>query len=187
MGLFGEDALYRWDLPIGAQSVFAKTTTTPYGWERLGSRRRCYFEPWQSPLWADEYHDARNGRGGGILAPNRQSGSDTLFFTGWWFLAKWLEGNQMARKQAETSCYANKFSFQIAKQAGEIARRNGATVGSAVPAFLCLDPFCVAPTIRCSMPTYLAIGIGAMGSVLSNAECRSLRKLTNNQKGCFGH
>jgi aryl-alcohol dehydrogenase-like predicted oxidoreductase len=99
------------------------------------------------------------------------------------FFTNWLEGGNVARKQAEKSGYATKGNFQIAKLAGEIARRNGVMVGSVVLAFLRAHPFSVVPIIGCSTPDHLAASIKALDFALPEADWNSLRELTRLKKG----
>jgi aryl-alcohol dehydrogenase-like predicted oxidoreductase len=94
------------------------------------------------------------------------------------FFSNWLKGDDEARLKAERSGYATKTNFQIARLAGEIARRNGVSVGTVVLAFLRSQPFKVVPIIGCGTPAHLAASIEALDFILSEADSKSLRELT---------
>jgi aryl-alcohol dehydrogenase-like predicted oxidoreductase len=101
------------------------------------------------------------------------------------FFSDWLEGDDAARSKAERSGYATKANFQIAKLAGEMARRNGVPVGAVVLAFLRSHAFDVVPIIGCGTQAHLAASVEALDSVLSDADWESLRKLTNRKNRWF--
>jgi len=101
------------------------------------------------------------------------------------FFSNWLEGDDVARLNAERSGYATKANFQIAKLAGEIARRNGVPVGAVVLAFLRTHPFKVVPIIGCGTLAHLAHSIEALDFALSDADWNSLRELTSRKRGWF--
>jgi len=101
------------------------------------------------------------------------------------FFSNWLEGDDVARLKAEQSGYATKANFQIAKVAGEIARRNGVPVGAVVLAFLRSHPFKVVPVVGCGTPAHLAASIEALDFALLDADCKALRELTSHKAGWF--
>src|SRR5205823_8484829 len=78
------------------------------------------------------------------------------------FFSNWLEGDDEARFKAERSGYATKANFQIARLAGEIARRNGVPVGAIVLAFLRSHSFKVVPIVGCGTPAHLTASIEAL-------------------------
>ena len=102
------------------------------------------------------------------------------------FFSNWLEGDDVTRLKAEQSGYATKSNFQIARLAGEIAQRNGVTVGAVVLAFLRSHSFKVVPIIGCSTPAHLAASIEALDFVLSDADWKDLREATRHKLGWFG-
>jgi aryl-alcohol dehydrogenase-like predicted oxidoreductase len=101
------------------------------------------------------------------------------------FFSNCLEGDDMARLKAERSGYATKANFQIARLAGEIARRNGVPVGAVVLAFLRSHSFKVVPIIGCGTPAHLAASIAALDFVLSDADWKTLRELTSRKNRWF--
>jgi aryl-alcohol dehydrogenase-like predicted oxidoreductase len=101
------------------------------------------------------------------------------------FFTHWLEGDEAMRLKAERSGYATKANFQIAKLAGEIARRNGVPVGAVVLAFLRAHPFTVVPIVGCGTPAHLADSIAALDFALSDADWKSLRELTSRKNRWF--
>jgi len=101
------------------------------------------------------------------------------------FFSNWLEGDNVTRLKAEQSGYATKANFQIARLAGEIARRNRVPVGAVVLAFLRSHPFKVVPIIGCGTPAHLAASIEASDFVLPDADWKSLRDVTNHKPGWF--
>jgi aryl-alcohol dehydrogenase-like predicted oxidoreductase len=101
------------------------------------------------------------------------------------FFSNWLEGDDIARMEAERSGYATKANFQIAKLAGEIARRNGVPVGAVVLAFLRSHSFKLVPIVGCGTPAHLAASIEALDFVLSDADWKRLRELTSHKKHWF--
>jgi len=96
-----------------------------------------------------------------------------------------LEGDEVTRLKAEQSGYATKANFQIAKLAGEIARRNGVPVGAVVLAFLRSHSFKIVPIIGCGTPAHLAASIEALDFVLSDADWERLRELTSRRNRRF--
>ena len=101
------------------------------------------------------------------------------------FFSDWLEGDEVARLKAERSGYATKANFQMARLAGEIARRNGVPVGAVVLAFLRSHPFKVVPIVGCGTSAHLAASIEALDFVLSDADWKSLRELTSRKNRWF--
>ena len=101
------------------------------------------------------------------------------------FFSDWLEGDEVGRLKAEQSGYATKANFQMARLAGEIARRNGVPVGAVVLAFLRSYPFDVVPIIGCGTPAHLAAIIQALDFVLSDADWKTLREVTSHRPGWF--
>jgi aryl-alcohol dehydrogenase-like predicted oxidoreductase len=102
------------------------------------------------------------------------------------FFTNWLEGDPVARQQAESSGYATKRNFQIANLAGEIARRNSVSAGSVVLAYLRAHPFRVVPIVGCSTPAHLADSIKALDFILSDADWKSLRELVEKKASWLG-
>jgi aryl-alcohol dehydrogenase-like predicted oxidoreductase len=101
------------------------------------------------------------------------------------FFSNWLEGDDVTRLNAERSGYATKANFQIARLAGDIARRSGVPVGAVVLAFLRSHPFKAVPIIGCGTPAHLAASIEALDFVLSDADWKRLRELTSHKKHWF--
>ena len=101
------------------------------------------------------------------------------------FFSDWLEGDDVARTNAERSGYATKTNFQIARLVREIARRNGVPAGAVVLGFLRSHSFNVVPIVGCSTPSHLAASIKALDLVLSDADWNSLRELTSHKTGWF--
>ena len=101
------------------------------------------------------------------------------------FFSNWLEGDDVTRLKAEQSGYATKSNFQIARLAGEIAQRNGVTVGAVVLAFLRSHSFKVVPIIGCGTLAHLAVSIEALDFVLSDADWKNLRDLTSRKSRWF--
>ena len=101
------------------------------------------------------------------------------------FFSDWLEGDEVARLKAEQSGYATKANFQMARLAGEIARRNGVPVGAVVLAFLRSHPFKVVPIVGCGTSAHLAASIDALDFALSDADWRNLRELTSQNNRWF--
>lgn len=101
------------------------------------------------------------------------------------FFSDWLEGDEPRRLKAERSRYATKTNFEIARLAGEIAQRNGVSVGAVVLAFLRAYPFKVVPIIGCSTPAHLASSIEALNFSLSDLDWKDLRELTSYKPGWF--
>jgi aryl-alcohol dehydrogenase-like predicted oxidoreductase len=101
------------------------------------------------------------------------------------FFSDWLEGDEAARLKAEQSGYATKANFQIARLAGEIARRSGVPVGAVVLAFLRSHPFKVVPIVGCGTSAHLAASIEALDFALSDADLRNLRELTRHNNRWF--
>ncbi len=101
------------------------------------------------------------------------------------FFSNWLEGDDVARLKAERSGYATKANFQVARLAGDIARRNGVPVGAVVLTFLRSHSFKVVPIIGCGTPAHLAASIEALDFVLSDADWKSLREVTSHRRGWF--
>jgi aryl-alcohol dehydrogenase-like predicted oxidoreductase len=101
------------------------------------------------------------------------------------FFSDWLEGDEVARLKAEQSGYATKANFQMARLAGEIARRNGVPVGAVVLAFLRSHPFKVVPIVGCGTSAHLAASIEALDFALSDADWRNLRELTSQNNRWF--
>ena len=101
------------------------------------------------------------------------------------FFSNWLEGDEVTRLKAERSGYATKANFQIARLAGDIARRNGVPVGAVALAFLRSHPFDVVPIVGSGTPAHLAASIEALDFVLSDADWKSLRELTGHKPGWF--
>jgi aryl-alcohol dehydrogenase-like predicted oxidoreductase len=101
------------------------------------------------------------------------------------FFSNWLEGDDAARLKSEKSGYATKANFQIAKLAGEIARRDGVPVGAVALAFLRAHPFVVVPIVGCGTPAHVAASIEALDFVLPDADWRALRQLTSDKPGWF--
>src|SRR4029450_2133105 len=90
------------------------------------------------------------------------------------FFSNWLEGDDVARLKAEQSGYATKANFQMARLAGEVARRNGGPGGAVVLAFLRSHPFKVVPIVGCGTSAHLAASIEALDFALSDADWRNL-------------
>ena len=101
------------------------------------------------------------------------------------FFSDWLEGDEVARLKAEQSGYATKANFQMARLAGEIARRNGVPVGAVVLAFLRSHPFRVVPIVGCGTSAHLAASIEGLDFALSDADWRNLRELTRHNNRWF--
>jgi aryl-alcohol dehydrogenase-like predicted oxidoreductase len=101
------------------------------------------------------------------------------------FFSDWLEGDEVARLKAEQSGYATKANFQMARLAGEIARRNGVPVGAVVLAFLRSHPFKVVPIVGCGTSAHLAASIEALDFALSDADWRNLREFTSHNNRWF--
>jgi aryl-alcohol dehydrogenase-like predicted oxidoreductase len=101
------------------------------------------------------------------------------------FFSNWLEGDDVARLNAERSGYATKNNFQIATLAGEIARRNGVPVGAVVLGFLRAHPFDVVPIIGCGTLAHMAASIEALDFVLPDADWKSLRELATRRNRSF--
>ena len=101
------------------------------------------------------------------------------------FFSDWLEGDEIGRLKAEQSGYATKANFQMARLAGEIARRNGVPVGAVVLAFLRSHPFRVVPIVGCGTSAHLAASIEALDFALSEADWRNLRELTSHNNRWF--
>jgi aryl-alcohol dehydrogenase-like predicted oxidoreductase len=94
------------------------------------------------------------------------------------FFSNWLEGDEVTRLKAEQSGYATKANFEIAKLAGDIARRNGVPVGAVVLAFLRAHAFNIVPIVGCGTPAHLAASIQVLDFNLPDADWKSLRELT---------
>jgi aryl-alcohol dehydrogenase-like predicted oxidoreductase len=101
------------------------------------------------------------------------------------FFSNWLEGDAAARLKAERSGYATKANFQIARIAGEIARRNGVPVGAVVLAFLRSHPFDVVPIVGCGTQAHLTAAIEALDFALSDADWKALCEVTDRKPGWF--
>jgi aryl-alcohol dehydrogenase-like predicted oxidoreductase len=101
------------------------------------------------------------------------------------FFSNWLQGDDAARLKAEQSGYATKANFRIARLAGEIAQRNGVSVGAVVLAFLRSHSFKIVPIIGCGTPAHLAASIEALDFSLSEADWNSLCELTSCKRGWF--
>src|SRR5262249_36954786 len=97
----------------------------------------------------------------------------------------WSEGDEVTRLKAEQSRYATKVNFQIAKLAGEIARRNDVSIGAVVLEFLRSHPFKVVPMVGCGTPAHLAASIKALDVVLRDADWKRLGELTRRKKRWF--
>jgi aryl-alcohol dehydrogenase-like predicted oxidoreductase len=141
----------------------------------LGSRHYRGLESTLQPMDddAEQLHEAANL----VAMPySSQAGG---------FFSNWLEGDDIARLKAERSGYATKVNFQIARLAGEIARRNGVPVGAVVLAFLRAHPFDVVPIVGCGTPAHLAASVEALDFVLSEADWKTLREVTSHRSGWF--
>jgi aryl-alcohol dehydrogenase-like predicted oxidoreductase len=101
------------------------------------------------------------------------------------FFTNWLEGDEAMRQKAERSGYASKTNLQIARLAGDIARRNGVPVGAVVLAFLRSHPFDVVPIVGCGTPAHLSASIEALDFVLSDADWRMLHEITSYKSRWF--
>ncbi|HYT20308.1 MAG TPA: aldo/keto reductase [Candidatus Polarisedimenticolia bacterium] len=101
------------------------------------------------------------------------------------FYSNWLDGDEVTRLKAERSGYATKPNLQIARLAGDIARRNGVPVCAVVLAFLRSHPFKVVPIIGCGTPAHLAASIEALDFVLSDADWKTLCEVTSHRAGWF--
>jgi aryl-alcohol dehydrogenase-like predicted oxidoreductase len=101
------------------------------------------------------------------------------------FFSNWLEGDDVPRLKAEQSGYATKANFEVAKLAGQIAQRDGVSVGAVVLAFLRSHSFKVVPIIGCGTPAHLAASIEALDFTLSEADWKSLRELTSRKPRWF--
>jgi aryl-alcohol dehydrogenase-like predicted oxidoreductase len=99
------------------------------------------------------------------------------------FFSNWLEGDEATRLKAGQSGYATKVNFEIAQLASKIAQANGVPVGTVVLAFLRAHTFKVVPIVGCGKTAHLAASIEALHFVLSNADLKSLRELTNSKPG----
>jgi aryl-alcohol dehydrogenase-like predicted oxidoreductase len=99
------------------------------------------------------------------------------------FFSNWLEGDEATRLKAGQSGYATKVNFEIAQLASKIAQANGVPVGAVVLAFLRSHSFKVVPIVGCGTPAHLAASIEALPFVLSDADVKSLRELTNSKPG----
>ena len=99
------------------------------------------------------------------------------------FFSNWLEGDEATRLKAGQSGYATKVNFEIAQLASTIAQANGVPVGAVVLAFLRAHSFKVVPIVGCGTPAHLAASIEALHFVLSSADLKSLRELTNSKPG----
>ena len=141
----------------------------------LGSRHYRGLEPTLRSMDddAEQLHEA-----GGLVAMPYSSQAGGFF-------SNWLEGDEVMRLKAGQSGYATKTNFEIARVASKIAQRNGVSVGAVVLAFLCSHPFKVVPIVGCSTPAHLASSIEALQFVLSDADLKNLRELTNSKAGWF--
>ena len=99
------------------------------------------------------------------------------------FFSNWLEGDEATRSKAGESGYAIKANLEIAQVANKIAQTNGVPVGAVVLAFLRSHPFKVVPIVGCGTPAHLAASIEASHFVLSDADVKNLRELTNSKAG----
>jgi aryl-alcohol dehydrogenase-like predicted oxidoreductase len=155
-----------------SRTAKAGFVTTQLFWN-LGSRHYRGLEPTLRPMDddAEQLHEATNL----VAIPySSQAGG---------FFSNWLEGDDTTRLKAEGSGYATKANFQIAKLAGDIARRNAVPVGAVVLAFLRSHPFEVVPIIGCGTQAHLAASIEALDFVLSDADWKNLRRLTSEKRG----
>src|SRR6478672_660713 len=148
---------------------------TQFFWN-LGSRHHRGLESTLQPMDddAEQLHEA-----GDLVAMPYSSQAGGFF-------SNWLEGDEATRLKAGQSGYATKSNFQIARLAGEIAQRNGVTVGAVVLAFLRSHSFKVVPIIGCSTPVHLAASIEALDFVLSDADWKDLGEATRHKLRWFG-
>jgi aryl-alcohol dehydrogenase-like predicted oxidoreductase len=153
-----------------ARAGKAKFLATQLFWN-LGSRHHRGLEATMRPMddAAEHLHQAGN------LVAMPYSSQAGGFFT------KWLEGDDEMRRQAGNSNYAANENFQIARAAGEIARRHGVRVGAVVLAYLRSHPFRVVPIVGCQNQAHLAASIQAMDFILSEADGKFLRELVRRQ------
>jgi aryl-alcohol dehydrogenase-like predicted oxidoreductase len=141
----------------------------------LGSRHYQGLEPTLHPMDddAEQLHEAANL----VAMPySSQAGG---------FFSNWLEGDDATGLKAEGSGYATKANFQVARVAGDIARRNGVPVGAVVLAFLRSHPFDVVPIIGCGTQAHLTAAIEALDFALSDADWKALCDVTSRKPGWF--
>jgi aryl-alcohol dehydrogenase-like predicted oxidoreductase len=139
----------------------------------LGSRHYRDLEPTLQPMDADAelLHETADL----VAMPySSQAGG---------FFSNWLEGDEAARLKAGQSGYATRVNFEIAQLASKIALANGVPVGAVVLAFLRAHSFKVVPIVGCGTTAHLAASIEALHFVLSDADLKSLRELTNSKPG----
>jgi aryl-alcohol dehydrogenase-like predicted oxidoreductase len=139
----------------------------------LGSRHYRDLEPTLQPMDADAelLHETADL----VAMPySSQAGG---------FFSNWLEGDEAARLKAGQSGYATRVNFKIAQLASKIALANGVPVGAVVLAFLRAHSFKVVPIVGCGTTAHLAASIEALHFVLSDADLKSLRELTNSKPG----
>jgi aryl-alcohol dehydrogenase-like predicted oxidoreductase len=141
----------------------------------LGSRHYRGLEPTLRSMDddAEELHEAGN-----LVAMSYSSQAGGFF-------SKWLQGDDAARLKAEQSGYATETNFRIARLAGEIARRNGVSIGAVVLAFLRSHSFKIVPIIGCGTPAHLAASVEALDFALSDADWKTLRELTSRKSRWF--
>jgi aryl-alcohol dehydrogenase-like predicted oxidoreductase len=139
----------------------------------LGSRHYRDLEPTLQPMDADAelLHETADL----VAMPySSQAGG---------FFSNWLEGDEATRLKAGQSGYATRVNFEIAQLASKIAQANGVPVGAVVLAFLRAHSFKVVPIVGCGTPAHLTASIEALHFVLSDADLKSLRELTNSKPG----
>jgi aryl-alcohol dehydrogenase-like predicted oxidoreductase len=139
----------------------------------LGSRHYRGLEPTLQPMDddAEQLHETSD------LVAMPYSSQAGGFFT------NWLEGDEVMRSKAGQSGYATKGNFETAQLASRIAQANGVPVGAIVLAFLRSHSFKVVPIVGCGTPAHLAASIEGLHFVLSDADLKSLRELTNSKAG----
>jgi aryl-alcohol dehydrogenase-like predicted oxidoreductase len=101
------------------------------------------------------------------------------------FFSNRLQGDEAKRLKAEQSGYATNTNLRIATIAGDIAQRNGVSVGAVVLAFLRAHPFKVVPIVGCGTPEHLGASIESLDFTLSDSDWNNLVELTRSNDGWF--